>query len=142
MKVFCVVGVIVLQPNEERLCFSDNGNTGRNLQAQCMSPAKCSSQLLSVLVTMLFVPLNLRTQQYMVLTAGISDTILKENSKRLQPDNPALVLKINTQNSQGYFEGTSTTCTVLIWCSDYVIYACYWQGYYLYFIDQIMALTT
>jgi len=32
MKVFYVTSAMVLQTNEECFCFSDNGNTRRNLQ--------------------------------------------------------------------------------------------------------------
>lgn len=35
MKVFYVSSVMVLQPNEEYFCFTDNGNTRRNLQEPC-----------------------------------------------------------------------------------------------------------
>lgn len=38
MKAFNVVSVMALQPNEECLCFSDNGKTGRNPQEQHRSP--------------------------------------------------------------------------------------------------------
>lgn len=44
MKILCVTNVMVLQPNEECFSFSDDGNTGRNLQGQCMSPANYSGQ--------------------------------------------------------------------------------------------------
>lgn len=37
MKMFYVANIMILQHNEEYLCFSGNGNTRRNLQGWCKS---------------------------------------------------------------------------------------------------------
>lgn len=116
------------------------GRQGEIHKSSTGAPRIRAASSLPLLVATLLIPLNLFMQQYTLLIAAISDTILKQNSKWLQLVNSMLVLDITLATLNMFnFERTSIMCTVLILDTNHVRYACYCQGYD-YFMDYIMAV--
>lgn len=124
MKMFYVANIMILQHNEEYLCFSGNGNTRRNVQGWCKS--------LQITVTAAVHPFYslccsfhfiyscscTHFSQWLFLTAYWSRTV--RNYSSIAPCD---------------FERTSTMYSMPILHTDDVIQACYCQCDYWYFID-------
>lgn len=66
------------------------GTQGESSKGSARTLQMTVASSLPTLFTMLFISLHLFTQLYRFLTVAISDSILKQNCRKLQLDNPML----------------------------------------------------